>query len=507
MKASRNLMLSGVLSLAAAPVFSDGTWQNPGLAPNNRSNMHNDSYQSDNYTVPGPNAAVGAEVKLVTNGVSVNPVTHSKKIVPFGECLTHTFDAAGNLYSVCYGYPVPGQQGKKQLMAFDPEMHLLATKELPSASASLTNAGGGGYFYLDDLDRPVVVQGDGHLVVYQPLLGSPSGTGTFVAARDVNLNRFLPKGDELYSAMPDKSGNIWWVSSQGIVGYIDPDDSVQVFDLNDPEGDGVRVASDAWNYQEIANSIAVDEGDGAHEGSGVYVVSTHKLYRFGRRAGSIVIDWSERYDRGKEQKPGQISQGSGTTPTVFTLGDRRYVTIADNATPMNVNIYRAETDVGQEPRLFSQVQPFATNKSADENSIIAYPTQSGVALFVENNWGYTGPKSVTGRKITAPGFARIDVTPAGAVLGDVNKKISIPSVVSKGNSHSGVVYVYEKRIDGYWYLTGLAPDDLNKSLFSVQIGGASDNFVYNNHYAPLSLAPDGTLYTGSLFGVIQMRLY
>lgn len=506
------ILLSSLLGLAASSAYGDGeTWQNPGLAPNNGSNIHNDSYMSDNYTIPGPAAASGAEVTLVssitiTAGKNAPSTTQS-----LGECATHTFDADGNLITVCAGVPSGGQATAKSLVAFDPNMQLLAWKALPSQQlASLTDFGGGGYFYLDKQYRPVVAQADGHLVVYQPQLGTARQTGSFAAARDIDLNAYLPEGDKLYSAMPDKDGNIWWTSGDGLVGAIAPSDAVQVYDLNDPDGDGVRIAADAADHQTITNSLAVDQGDTAHSASGVYIISTHQLYRFGTDSnGAPRIAWSETYDRGSAQKPGQASQGSGTTPTVFSIGNQRYVAIADNATPMNVNIYRAETGIGGKPRLFAQAQPFASDKSADENSLIAYPTDDGVALFAENNWGYSSPMAVGGRRTTEPGLARIDVTPKGAKLGSVNSNISIPSVVSKSNSASSVVYTYEKRRDGYWYLTGLSPDDVNQTLFSVAIGRSKNSLdqTYNNHYSALSLAPDGTLYVGSLLGIIQMRLH
>ncbi|MGR8934125.1 MAG: hypothetical protein ACU837_07015 [Gammaproteobacteria bacterium] len=514
MSMARNLLLYGALGMTAAlPVRGDDTWQNPGLAPNNGNNIHNDSYMSDNYTIPGPNVATGVDVKLVSLVLTGDAATQTIEPHLLGECAAHTFDAAGNLYSICAGIPLNGKAGTKTLVAFDPKMQLLALKKLPSAASSygLTDFGGSGYYYLDNEYRPVVARADNHVAVYQPQLGTPLQTGTFNAVRNIDLTSYLPEGDKLYACMPDKHGNIWWTSSQGMVGFIAPDNSVHKRDLNDPDGDGVRIDPDAPGYQQITNSLAVDEGDSVLGSSGIYIVTTHKLYRFGvNQKGGVGVKWAAAYKRGVKIKPGQVSRGSGTTPTVFALDGRRYVAIADNATPMNVNIYRAETKIGQETRLFAQVQPFQNVRSADENSLIAYPTPNGVALFAENNWGYASPTAAGGSNTTEPGFARIDVTAAGAVVSAVNNAISIPSVVSKSNSASHVIYTYEKRTDGYWYLTALAPNNINHVVFSLPIGEKSENILdqtYNNHYSGISLAPDGTLYVGSLFGIIQMRLH
>lgn len=508
-----HLRLSVLSSLFIATLSHADVWQNPGLAPNSGNNIHNDSYMSDNYTHSGPSVnATSADTKQVNFFISTDPSTHQVSLHGLGECAAQTFDATGHLYTICAGIPVNGVAAKKLLMAFDAKLQPLAWKELPgNGSTSLTDFGGGGYFYLDNEYRPVVVQNDGHLVVYQATLGTPLSLGSFTAARDVDLSSYLPEGDKLYSAMPDKAGYIWWVSSQGLIGTVAPDNSVKFIDLNDNDGDGQRIASDSKQFQSIANSLAVDEGDSETRKSGVYIVSTHRLYRFATKAdGTPVRRWSQRYERGTAIKPGQVSQGSGSTPTVFTMADRRYVAITDNATPMHVNIYRAEVKLAEnETRLFAQVTPFNTDKSADENSLIAYPTETGVALFAENNYGYSAPQSVGGSLTTEPGFARIDVTPAGASVSSVNYNISVPSVVSKSNSKDGVVYTYEKRTDGHWYLTGLSAEDVNDVLFSVRIGSRSDNILeqqYNNHYSALSLGNDGSIYIGTLFGIDQIKL-
>ncbi|MFZ2727076.1 MAG: hypothetical protein WAX77_12545 [Methylococcaceae bacterium] len=488
------------------------TWQNPWLAPNSGNNIHNDSYMSDNYTLNSATTATGVEVKQVNFLLAADA---NKNIIMkgLGECASNTFDDKGNIYTICAGIATNNTPAKKLLVAFNNKLRPLAIQELPAnQSSSLTDFGGGAYFYLDNQYRPVVVQANGHLVTYQATLGMALSLGSFSAVRDIDLTAYLPKGDKLYSSMPDKAGYIWWVSSHGIIGTIAPDDSVRIYDLNDPDGDGVRVRQKSVHYQKIANSLAVDEGDSDTDTSGIYIVSTHKLYRFSTQAdGTPSKQWAQAYDRGTAIKAGQVSQGSGSTPTLFMMANRRYVAITDNATPMNVNIYHAETKLAKtEPRLFAQAIPFNKTQSADENSLIAYPTATGVALFAENNWGYSTLQTVGGANTTEPGFARIDVTPAGAQVASVNNTISIPSVVSKSNSTSEVVYVYEKRTDGYWYLTGLSPSDVNQVLFSVKIGSRSEDILdqsYNNHYSALSIGADGSFYVGTLLGITQMKLY
>ena len=71
---------------------------------------------------------------------------------------------------------------------------------------------------------------------------------------------------------------------------------------------------------------------------GVYIATNRKLYRFvaGRR-GAPADRLAGRYPNSFEHKPGQVDDGTGTTPTVMAGG---YVNITDNADPMDVVVYR-----------------------------------------------------------------------------------------------------------------------------------------------------------------------
>ena len=91
--------------------------------------------------------------------------------------------------------------------------------------------------------------------------------------------------------------------------------------------------------EQIANSFAID-------GMDAYVVSTKKMYRL--RAGDDNVPyvvWSAGYqnDFPVTPKPGQLSGGSGTTPTI--LDDGKYVAIADNAIQTHIVVYRTRRQV------------------------------------------------------------------------------------------------------------------------------------------------------------------
>ena len=70
----------------------------------------------------------------------------------------------------------------------------------------------------------------------------------------------------------------------------------------------------------------------------MYIVSDAALYRFDAGAdGTPAVTWREKYPNSGVQKPGQVSPGSGTTPTLM---GSEYVAITDNADPMDVVVYK-----------------------------------------------------------------------------------------------------------------------------------------------------------------------
>ncbi len=214
-------------------------------------------------------------------------------------------------------------------------------------------------------------------------------------------------------------------------------------------------------------------------------------------------------DRGTEIKPGQTSQGSGTSPSYFDLDGRGFVTIMDNAPTPHINVYRAEATLEEgESRLFASVAPFGDEtQAADENSLIVFPgsTSDSIRIYAENNWGNSRIVNTIGPLAeTQPGFGGIEIYSDGAVeVLPLNTEIRVPSVVSKGNSASNELYTYEKRATG-WYLTALNPGDPRTVEWSVRVGGGAPRF--NNWYAQLSLTPDGQSFNiGTLEGVVNVK--
>jgi len=433
--------------------------QNPFLAANGRSNVHDDSWMTDTYAQSGP----------LGDHTAVSSTYQNQ------ECGSVTFDTAGRIVSVCVGLHGPSLE-----MLDATSLSLLAAMPLPPRDPSrvstgvFTDFGGGGYFYLDNQDRAVVPTTTRHVFVVAE--SSTPVAPVFTLQHDYDLSGVVAQGDEIESALPDWNGLIWFVSTDGVVGTIDPASAhVAAFTL--PTGEN------------IGNSFATDET------GGVYIVSTFALYRFVAGAdGTPVVTWRTTYDHGTRLKPGQANFGSGTTPTVTSSG---LVAITDNADPqMHVIAYRRDT--GTE---VCRQAVFAPNTSDTENSLIA----AGNSLYVENNYGYSGPSAVELGGLTAPGLARVDVDPTSAECRLVwTSQERAPSVVAKVSIGNGLLYTYTKdpapsQTDDPWYLTAIDARS-GATMFKV-LGGTG--LGYNNNYAPVSLGSDGTAYVGVLGGLVR----
>lgn len=464
---------------AADPISATFAPRHPFMAPNDRSNLHDDAYQSD-------------------AGLAAGPLGHQPKVsstLYTQECASVTFDAKGRLMTVCVGLATV------DLRLLDPKTldviadYPLGARPPSSADHPFTAFGGGGYFYLDNHQRAVVPTSDGHIDVIGETT-TPAGTQlSLVRQYDVSS---ATAGAPILSVLPDWHGRLWFVTDKGVVGFVRP-------------ATGAVSSRTLPGGETIGNSIAVDE-TGA-----VFVVSSRALYRFVAGSGPVVT-WRKPYDAGTRQKPGQSQLGSGTTPTVIRRGTRHYVAITDNADPrMHVLVFRAD---GAEPGPPVCSMPvFANNTGSTDNSLIAWNR----SIVVENNYGYTGPQQTPpsgdpfrNTPTTAPGVTRIDVDFAGHSCRKVwTAEVRVPSSVSKLSAATGLVYVYEHPSAGEvrytagqpgtgpedpWYLTALDART-GRRVFS-QLTGVG--LGYNNNYAPITLGPDGSAYVATLGGLVKV---
>jgi hypothetical protein len=449
--------------------------QNPFMAPNGNSNMHNDAYMTDTYEVAGP---VGIDLEVISTYRG------------FAECATVAFDSKGRIWTVCANLSLP------QLLLLDPvTLNELAAYPLPprweywneDPILPLQDTSGGAYFCLDDQDRAIIGTNNHSIQI----VAYDEGKCAFQLVREYDLESYVvpkdpPERDKVGAALPDWNGLLWFVTRYGVVGTVDMDSG----DIHTIELSG----------EEIQNSFTIGE-------DGVYIISDYALYRFHADAeGQPVIDWQYEYDRGTRAKPGMINQGSGTTPTL--IGDM--VAIADNADP-RMNVIFINRSDGAE---VCSIPVFSDNESCTENSLIGMAREGAdgieYSVIVENNYGVENMFSAADGRSTVGGVVRVDAISDGSggyhCVQVWNSSERSPTTVPKMSLASGLIYLYTKeprddRLDA-WYFTAVdfaTGDTVFKALTGTGIG-------YNNNYAPITLDPQGgTAYVGSLNGLISVR--
>jgi hypothetical protein len=440
------------------------TPQNPYLAPNGNSGIHDDGWQTNTYRRPGP--------------LGGKPTTVSSFLA--SECASLTFDHAGRVVATCIG-------AHTGLYLFDPRtLATLAFYPLPPKDIQSTaghpnpfnDFSGGGYFYLDNLDRAVIATANGHILV----IAENRAHDGFVLRRDYNLSGKLRSGEVMNSVLPDSTGRLWFVAKKdGVVGTIARRSGrVHLMRL----GNG--------SNGEIENSFAV----GTHRD--VYIASNRRLYRFTAGSdGRPRVVWSIKYRRIAATKPGQVDNGTGTTPALLPGG---YVAITDNADPMDVVVYRTAPHPSA-GRQVCAVPVFSKGRSDTENSLIA----AGRSLIVENNYGYSDPSATSNGHTTAHGLARVDVDRDGRGCHRVwtNRRLSAPSVVPKLSLATGLVYTYTKGADSSdrWSWTALS-FRTGRRIWSRANG---DGLGYNNNYAGIAIDRHHRAYLGVLGGITMLR--
>ena len=244
--------------------------QNPFMATNPNSNIHNDTWMTDAYQRSGP---LGNDLQA-TSGAT-----------PPSLCGSIPFDTPG---PAAQRLPVLGRPAEARMI--DPNtLEVISEFTLPTApnppgTKEYQNFTGGGYFFLDNKDRMWVPTKTDHIFV---LNEGADGKHADARARLRPDRGARPATQRITSALPDFNGLIWFVSKiDGKVGTLNPKTGeIKVKTMN----------------EEIENSFAVGE-------DGVYIVSDKRMYRFkatknGHPEDRLAEGLSELRDR--QAEPGQ----------------------------------------------------------------------------------------------------------------------------------------------------------------------------------------------------------
>jgi hypothetical protein len=412
----------------------------PAIAPNQWSagefaTQHGDTGASDVSSLPGPGAGPVAVARL--DLLAVCP-----SIFPL---------RSGRAVAVC----VQIANQTPAAILFDPDaMTTLAQRELGKGSLF-----GGVYPYLDERERLVVVDAENNLLR--------------IATDELRVEQTntigVGAGDHVVGLIPDYDGRDWFASEGGVVGTITREGAIATLSL--PAG------------ERVANSLASAP-------SGVALLSDHALYL-------LAADPAPRiraripYDRGAARKPGQLSWGSGTTPTFF--GPRTgsdYVAITDNALPTKLLVLRTDG------------APVCTlplpGIDGSENS----PIGAGRSVFVTSTYGYEYPAlpAHAGPAASAPfvgGITRIDVAEDEQSCALVWTTRVRTLSTAKLSSADGLIYTMLQGDEGYAYG---AIDAESGQLIAQQLLG---DITVPMQLAP-TLGPKRALFQGTLTSILRI---
>lgn len=377
---------------------------NPFLGPDGTSTMHGDAGSSDVTPLAGPGTEVSATAQSL-----------------LAACPTLLQGSDGLVLALCT--PIVSRIPTVHLLNPDAPASPLAKLELTKGSLL-----GGVYAFLDNENRLVVVDGSRKLLRIGHTGNSLSIDST------VDLTGTIPADDAVTGLVPDWQGNVWFATGAGLIGSVDAAGVARTVRV--PEG------------EQVQNSISSSP-------AGVSVATTHALYQLSLAAdGTPKIDWRQGYDRGSARKPGQLSWGTGSTPTFFgpTTGSE-YVTIVDSAdTRVNLLVHR--TDTGQE---VCKVPVLGSGGPGSENS----PIGVGNSVFVASTYGYPYPAVPEGTgpavPATAPftgGMTRVDVDADGTGCHEVWDNTVRSSAVPHLSTADGHLYTVQRKgtggpLDGY----------------------------------------------------------
>ncbi|MFF8782367.1 hypothetical protein ACF07W_34300 [Streptomyces sp. NPDC015140] len=439
---------------------------NPYAGPSGTATMHGDTGSSDATPLPGPGAGR----------------TTSKRIPLQSACPTVLVGA--DTYPVALCTPI---------LTRVPTVHLLdpATGEsrarLPIAKGSLL---GGVYAYLDNADRLVVVDGDKNLLRVAHRRNA-DGDWELYVDRSLSLAAAIPGDDSVTGLAPDWQGRVWFATAAGVVGTAD-ESTGAVRTLTLPAG------------ERVDNSIST-----APEGTAV--ATSHATYLL-RAApdGTPTVTWRRAYERGPARKPGQLSWGTGSTPTFSgpTTGTD-YVTVVDNASPtVNLLVYRTDTGI-----LVCSTPVLLSAGSGSENS----PIGAGRSVFVASTYGYPYPavpegagKSMPASAAFTGGLTRVDVRADGSGCDRKWDTTVRSSAVPRLSTADGLIHTVLRGS----LLPGSDATSLLDHYSYAQIDPGTGAVVRRHHLGTSSLydtlqmagtvAPGGVVYQGTITGVVRI---
>lgn len=440
------LTLTLLISLPAIALLPRPT-ANPEVGLDGAATMHSDTYSSDTTPLVGP----------LGNGSNA---VKSKSVALAAACPTSLIRSDGHPLVLC-----------TNMFGLNPVVHILnkntglsmAKLNLPAGSLL-----GGVYAYLDNQDRLVMVDGQHNLVKVKAWLDTRRIIKRWKVTVDESVSLASAVNDHcggdcdsVVSINAGGQGDIWFATKQGLVGIYDGlNASIKTIKLNA----GEEIHNSFSNTLEGQAGIATNEA--------LYLIQRDEN-------GQPKIQWRAGYDSGSHRKPGQLSKGTGATPTFFgPLTASEYLMITDNNDDQaSLLVYKTDS-----AELICKYPLFNAGSSGTENSAIGI----GHSVVVASTYGYPYPKVPDGVPAAIPanadfaaGMVRVDLHQDESGCKKVWQNSLRSSAVPKLSTADNLIYTVERRglmnkakagLADSFYFTSIDPDT-GTTLYQKRIGG------------------------------------
>lgn len=454
----------------AAPLAPKDVVPHPLLAA--QASIHVDAANSDVTDLRGP-LGINPEVTSQSFGFLV------------GTCLNFTFTDAGELLAFC-GVEIDGGVGFEATQLDPVTLEKLATYRL----LSLTFAEAQslplylGYMATDATGKIITV-GPDNIARWV----GPGGDGTLAISRTLDLSTTVPlERGRIASLVPDYHGNLYFL----VLG--DTDDTGVV--MRDALLGAVDVTTGAISVRDLPGEVV--ENGLAIGPDGVFVLSDRAIRGYNLVAGELVEMFATPYARATVKKPGMISWGSGSTPTL--VGDH-LVAFTDNA---DSQVHLLVVDRRPSPagdRVVCDEPVFAPGASENENSVIA----ANGSIVVQNWYGAPGELIGGSQRGLVPGLVRFDVRPDGSGCDKIWESDALATTATlKLSTASGLLYggMLDRTIAGVdAYYLGAVDFATGKEAFRIKLGVGDAS---NIGLSPTYFGPHGEIYQPVRSGVYRV---
>jgi hypothetical protein len=392
------------------------------------SSMHGDIASSDTTPLPGPGMS---DVAVVSHFF-------------FAACPTVLIRSDGKPFVL-----------STSILNRTPVVRLLRHRdgeELANLSVEPGSLLGGVYAFLDNQDRLVMVDGGQNLIRVK---AQRHGRWYF-PWWELTIDQSVPllsavtdhcghsDCDAVVSISPGADDTIWFVTRKSVVGIYDP---------HAPDGQNI-------SWIQLGNEERIDNSFSTTVDGRAAVVTSKALYLLRQdHDHQPYIVWHYPYNAGSARKPGQLSHGSGATPTFFGLDTgMEYVMITDNA-DSRISLIVLDADDGR--LVCSQPVFTADLNSGTENSAIGV----GNTVIIASTYGYPYPQLPEDAGASVPdiadfigGMVRVDVLdcegdpscePCSVVWENGVRSAAVPKL----STADDLVYTVERTVSDEFYFT------------------------------------------------------